>query len=96
MNFGMTSLAAPKGCVVEGCQILLHGAARRLGIIRHLPLWARYGTLLVGIRRDQAGIDGKAFTADQPSRNAIFNHPLEDLAEQVAVAEPFIAGATER
>ena len=96
MNFGMTSLAAPKAASSRVARYSFTARLAGLGIIRHLPLWARYGTLLVGIRRDQAGIDGKAFTADQPSRNANLNHPLEDLAEQVAVAEPFIAGTTER
>jgi hypothetical protein len=80
-----------KGCVVEGCQILLYGAACGLRITRLLPCRTWYRTLLVGVRQDQAGIDGKAFTADQPRRNAVFNDPLEDMTEDGAVPEPLIA-----
>ncbi|SIT19225.1 hypothetical protein SAMN05421772_1531 [Paracoccus saliphilus] len=39
------------------------------------------------IGADQAGIDGKALTADQAMGNALGNHALEDVTEDIAVAE---------
>ena len=53
-----------EGRVIEGCQVLLHGAARSLGITRLLPFRARDRTLLVGISYNQARIDRKPFTTD--------------------------------
>jgi hypothetical protein len=85
-----------KGRVIEGRQILLHRAACVFGSTLLVPLRSRNRTLLVGIRRDQAGIDREPFAADQPCRDAGLNHVLEDAAENVTVAEPLIARPRER
>src|SRR5881397_528408 len=47
--------------IIEGCSILLHGAVGSLGIARLWPFRARNRTLLVGVRHDQACVDGKPF-----------------------------------
>ena len=47
--------------IVEGRQILLHRAARFLGIAISVPVRSRDRALLVGIGSNQAGIDGEAF-----------------------------------
>jgi hypothetical protein len=47
--------------IVEGLKILLHRAARSLGIAISVPVRPRDRALLVGIGSNQAGIDGKAF-----------------------------------
>ena len=46
------------------------------------PLVARNGALLVGVGRDQAGIDRKALAADQPLLDAASHDGLEQLAQQ--------------
>jgi len=43
------------------------------------------------VRLHDAGIDRKGFTLDQNRIHADPHHRLEDLAEQVAVAEPAVA-----
>src|ERR1700732_4497793 len=44
-----------------------------------------------GVRFHDAGIDRKGFTLDQTGIHAGPHHRLEDLTEQVAVAEPAVA-----
>jgi hypothetical protein len=61
-----------------------------------VPLRSGDRTLLIGVRRNQAGIDRKPFTADKPCRNARFDNMLEDAAKNVAVTKPLIARARER
>ena len=51
---------------------------------------------LFGVRRNQAGIHRKTFSPDQSGRNTGLNDTLEDLAEDVTVTKPFIAGTRER
>jgi hypothetical protein len=58
-----------------------------------LPLRARDRTLLVGVRHDQARIDSESFAADKVCRDARLDHTLKDTAENVTVAEMFVAGA---
>ena len=57
-------------------------------ITRLVPLRSRDRTLLVGVRRNQAGIDRKPFAADNACRNTRFDDMLEEPAENVTVAEP--------
>src|SRR6266852_6339925 len=76
----------------EGCHILLHRPARRLGGTCLLPFRARNRTLLVGVRHNQARIDREPFTADQPGRNTCLNDTLEDLAENVALTKALMTG----
>src|ERR1700687_132405 len=53
--------------VVCRCQILFDRAPRRLRINILVPLCARDRAMLVGVSLDQARIDRKAFTPDQPA-----------------------------
>src|SRR5262245_16628877 len=53
-----------EGRVIEGCQVLLHGAARSLKITPLLPFRAGDRTLSVGVSYNQARIDRKPFTTD--------------------------------
>ena len=48
--------------------------------------------MLVGVGLDQARIDSKAFTADEAGCDACSDDALKHSAEDVAVAEPLVAG----
>jgi hypothetical protein len=85
-----------KDAVIEGCQILLHGATGSLGLDLLAPLVARDRTLLVGVCYNQAGIDRKAFATDQTGLDARLHHTLEHAPEDIVGAEAFITGARER
>jgi len=52
-----------------------------------MPGGSRQRALLVGIGLDQAGVHGKAFSADQPLVHAALHHRLEQVTEQVALTE---------
>ena len=77
---------APGG-IVQRVEILLHRAAglgHRLPVDRFRPFRR---ALLVGVGPDQAGVDREAFAADQPFLDAAPHRRLEQLAQQIAVAE---------
>src|SRR5215471_4208501 len=82
----------PKRRIVEGRQILLHGAAGALRIARLVPLRARDRSLLVGVRRDQARIDREPFTANQVGCNAGLNNALKHPPKCIASPEPLMTG----
>jgi hypothetical protein len=48
-------------------------------------------SLAMSVGHDHAGIDGEAIAADQTFDHAPPNHRLEQLAQQVSVAEPAVA-----
>ena len=73
-----------EGGVVQHRKILIDGPAHRLG---RQALVARHAALTVGVSPDQTGIHGKAFAADQAFGDAAADHRLEQLAQQIAVAE---------
>src|SRR3954447_409862 len=73
--------------IVEGRQILLHGAAGPSRVAIPLPILTCDRALLVGIGLYQARIDGKAFTTNQAGRNARLDHPFEHTTENVSLAE---------
>jgi len=52
--------------------------------------------LLVGVRRDQAGVHRKAFTADQPFLDRPANDRLKHMAEGVTLPEASMAVLRER
>ena len=62
MNLGRDLGRCAESSVVEHSQILLNSSA---GGFRRQPFLALDGVLPVGIRLDQAGINCKAFAADQ-------------------------------
>src|ERR1700722_12153451 len=67
---------APGG-IVEGCQILLHRPAGPQWIAIAAPVMTRDRTLLVGVSRNQARIDCKAFASNQTGGNACLDDPFE-------------------
>ena len=73
--------------IVESRQILLHRAAGPRWIAVLAPILTSDRALLVGIGRNQARIDGKAFTANQTGRNAPLDDPFEHVAKYVSLAE---------
>jgi hypothetical protein len=68
-------------------EIFGDGAARRFG---RQAFFARHRTLTVDIGADQAGIDREAFYPHQSFSHAALDGHLEELAQQVAVAEPAV------
>src|SRR5262249_53144751 len=85
-----------KGRIIEGSKIFLHRAACLFSSTLLTPIGSPDRTLLVGIRRDQAGIDREPFAADQSARNARFDDMLEDTAKNIAVTKPLIARTRKR
>jgi hypothetical protein len=81
--------------IVKGRRILLHRAARPLGITIPAPILTRDRALLVGIGLDQARINRKTFTANQTGRNARFDDPFEHATKNVSLAETLVPGARE-
>jgi len=74
MNFGVTSACCAKGGVIKDGEIFLDRAACR---IRRQASGTLHAAAVADIGRDQAGIDGKAFTADQPFLDAATQHGFE-------------------
>lgn len=73
--------------VVENGQVLLNGAPGRRQIFG-----PGHAALTMGIRHDQAGIHGEALAADQAFRHAAPQDRLEQLAQQIGLPEPAVAG----
>ena len=70
--------------VVKGRQILLDHAASRL---RRQARGALDAVAVAGVGLDQAGVDGKAFTANQALVDAAQAARLEQLPQQIAIAK---------
>ena len=70
--------------IIEDNQIFLDRAACR---VRRQTRGTFDPSAVAGIGLDQAGVDGKAFAADQALINAPLQDRLEQPAQQVAVAE---------
>src|SRR4029453_14318253 len=94
-NFGVTSLAAPKAASSSVARYSLTArlavSGSRLKLPPFSPRGAGNGALFVGVPYDQARIDRKPFGADKACRNARLHDALEDAAENIAVAKPFVA-----
>src|ERR1700693_5661770 len=70
---------APGG-VIERVEIFPHGAPRRRPLLPIDLIGACKRALLVGVSRDQAGVDGETFTADQALGDRALHHQLEEAA----------------
>src|ERR1700730_6284880 len=86
MNFGTVSLAAPQAASSR--------VSRYSRTDRRVLATASQSTssdpaaaLLVGIGSNQAGIDSKGRPINQPFCHAASDHGLEQLAQQIAIAE---------
>jgi hypothetical protein len=81
MNFGVTGEAAPNAA---SSRVARYSCAARVAaslISSGLPLAAWNRSLLVGIGRDQAGIDRKPIGANQALRDTALHHALEKAAQ---------------
>ena len=96
MNFGVTSLAAPKAASSRVARYSFTARLAVSGSTLLVPLISRDRALLVGVRHDQAGIDREALAADEACRDARLDDALEHAPEDIAVAEALVAGARER
>jgi hypothetical protein len=87
--------SAPR-CIVKGRQILLHRAAGPRRIAIPAPILTCDRALLVGVGRNQARINGKAFTTNQTGRNARLDDTFENATKNISLAEALVAGPRER
>src|ERR1700733_3800802 len=83
-EFGCDLGCSSESSVVEYGQILLNGPACSF---RRKPFPALDALLAVGVRLDQAGIDRKAFAANQTLRDAALQDHLKDAPQKIALAE---------
>jgi len=87
MNLGVSSVAAPNAASSR--------TARYASTAAHRVWRQPRGTVdpggLTHLGPDQAGVDGKAFAADQTFVDATLQHGLEQPPQQIAVAEPAVA-----
>ncbi len=81
------------GSLIESGQILLNGAAGLCAMILSRPRAAWDGALIVGVSRNQAGIDRKAFASNQTLGQAPLDDCFEQMAQDVALAEAAVAVA---
>src|SRR5450631_4798958 len=76
--------------IVEGRQILLHRAARLLGITIPPPVLTCDRALLIGVGLDQARIDCKTFATNQTGRDARLDNPFEHAAENIPFTKTLV------
>jgi hypothetical protein len=93
MNFGITSEAAPRPHHPTLPDI--PDGACGIGVIVDGPLAGGDRALFVGICCDQAGIDGKPLATNQTFRHTPFDDALEQMAQDVAIAEAAMSVAGE-
>src|SRR6201993_4330112 len=74
----------PKGRIIQHGQILLDGTAHGLW---GQPLLALDAVLPVRVRLDQAGINRKAFSANQPLVDTATQDHLEQTSQQITITE---------
>ncbi len=91
-NFGTTSLAAP------------HAVSSRVPDTPSLRGWTSpdrdpcanpdlRSSVAYWLGRNQARIDGKAFTTNQTGRDARLDNPLEQATKNISLAKTLVAGA---
>ena len=91
-ELGLNFAGGTKRGLIQRVEILANRAGR-VGRVNPcgVPLLLRRRVLLVRIRLDQAGIHRHALTTDQTLRDAACDGRLEQVAEQLAIAEPAVA-----
>ena len=76
---------------VQCVHILANGSGRISGIdLSRVPVLLRRRVLLVGISLDEACIDGHTLSANQALFDAPCNGRLEQVAQQLTLAEPTV------
>jgi len=83
------------GGLVEGGQISLNGAMSIGTMVLRSPCITWDGALLVGVGRNQTGIHGKAFPPEPPLDKAALDHRLEQVTQDIALAEASMVVARE-
>ena len=73
--------------LIQRVQILPDGTARPGESFPVDVVRSGDGALLIGIGGNQAGIDSKGGSVDQPFCHATLDYSLEKLAQQIAIAE---------
>jgi hypothetical protein len=76
-------------------QIVLYGAPgpHRVDVVA--PFIARGRATFIGVRCDQAGIDGETVAADKASFDARSDDTFEDVTKDIMIAKALVAGARE-
>jgi len=85
MYLGVTGVAAPKAASSRTARY--SSTARPAGLRRQAGRAVHGGPVPAGVGADDAGVHGEAFAADQALGHAAAHHALEQLAQQVTVAE---------
>ena len=87
MNFGSTGVAPPKAASSRVAKVL-----RDCSVGLGVELIGRLDpALAMSVRHDHAGIDGEALAADKPFSHASPHYRLEQLAQEISIAEPAMA-----
>jgi hypothetical protein len=84
MYFGVTGVAAPKAASSRTAR---YSSTARPTASGGRPAAVDGAPVPAGVRADQAGVDGEALAADQALGHAPPDHALEELAQQIALAE---------
>src|SRR5882762_3481017 len=79
------------GGLVESVEILPYGTPARSERRPICTFCAGDGPLLVGVGRDQTGIDRKSLPANEPFLDTTAHHSLEDMPERIAVTKSTMA-----
>jgi hypothetical protein len=90
-ELGFHRRGGPEGGIIQGGEVFGHGP---LGLrLELLSCFNPALTLRVG--DDHAGIDRKAFAANEPFCHAASDDGLEQFAQQIGIAEASVAGLGE-
>src|SRR5262249_12388347 len=80
---------------IQSQQVLSNRTGCLLGFRPNSRLIARHPLLLVHVRLDQARIDRKTLTANQPGRHAPRHHALKHPAQGIALTETLVPRSAE-
>jgi hypothetical protein len=84
---GALGLRLSLGFSIKGIEILGDRALLLL-LVSPTDLARRHAVIAAGIGLQDAGVDSEALALDQSHRHRRPHHTLEDVAQQIAVAEP--------
>ena len=90
-NFGVTFVAVPKAAssrVARYSRVARLAVSGSMSLLHLLPLTERAA---IGIGLDQAGVNGKAFTANQVLCDARSNNALKNKPQDITISEAIIA-----
>src|SRR6185437_4296048 len=76
-------------------EVVLNGAPGTRGVDVVAPFIARRRAALIGVRGNQAGIDGETIAADKASFDARSDNMFENVTKDIKIAKALVAGARE-